>query len=130
MSRCVRAEIERDGRRSCLGADLSADDIAAFVRNLEAELDATLSLSRIGSEGRLLLAVSRGQAFLGLELPEGLLQYVVASSQVGGTQRFRVGGQEVDIESRYVLDMASAATVVLEWLADPTMPSSGDWERQ
>ena len=104
-------------------------EVAGLVRSLDGECDVTLTVSRQGADGHLLLAVTGSDAFVGLDVPGGLFQY--AAGRVGaGSHRFNIGGQATDIDSRYVVDLQSAASAVLEWLQSPDASPSEAWERQ
>jgi hypothetical protein len=108
---------------------LSASDVVRTIRSLEGQPDITVTISREGTDERLLVAISGGHAFLGLDGPEGIIQFVVPG-QHSGTQRLVIGGQATDIESRYVLCVEKAATVAYEWLKGGRQSSLGAWERQ
>jgi hypothetical protein len=77
---------------------------------------------------RLLLAVEGTQGFLGLERPDGLLQFC-PSDPAPGPKRFQVGGQTTDIEAKYLVDLSTAAAIIDEWLTLGEMSSAGSWER-
>lgn len=103
--------------------------VAQVVRELTGRRDVTVSIVPEGVEERLLVAVDGQLAFLGLERPDGLLQFAI--HEQGPTPRpFTIGGQESDIESSYLLDLETAASVVEQWLAHGEQSSIGHWERQ
>lgn len=83
-----------------------------------------------GSDENLKVAVDYAWAFLGLERPDGVFQYVTHVDEPLETQPFTIGGQEVEMESRYFSPVAKAADVVEEWFTKGEISSSGYWERQ
>ena len=112
-------------------ADLSAEDAADIVRNLEGEADVTVTISPEGIDEKLMVGIDYAWAFLGLERPlDGVFQYVADVDECLGTQPFTIGGQEVDMESRYVSPVAVAADVIKEWISEGENSSPGYWERQ
>lgn len=76
-----------------------------------------------------MIAVSGSKAFIGLEGLDGLYQYS-GSVDHSGEVRLTIGGVETPIDSRYVVDVATAATVVQGFLRGDKEPGSGTWERQ
>jgi hypothetical protein len=83
-----------------------------------------------GSDERLMIAVHGTHAFLGLERRDGLFQFHSSDREAkDGTSFFVIGGQGTRVESRYVLDVGSAALVVEEWLRGESS-ALGVWERR
>ncbi len=119
-NRSVTIQIERNGHSPTVRKDISAEDVAEVVRGLESDS---------GIDDRVMVAVNGPMAFLGRDSPDGLSQYV-AHENDDRTRSFTVGGQEADIESRYILSLGTAADVVQEWLRGDEESSSGTWERQ
>jgi len=108
---------------------LTPEAVARLLRGLRDERDVTVSVQPQGLDERLLVAVDGTLAFLGMERPDGLFQF--SQSDAGSTTRaFTIGGQEADIESRYLVDLEVAAIVVQEWLLGGEQSSVGVWERQ
>jgi len=128
-NRSVTIQIERNGHSPTVRKDISAEDVAEVVRGLESDSDVTVTISREGTDDRVMVAVNGPMAFLGRDSPDGLSQYV-AHENDDRTRSFTVGGQEADIESRYILSLGTAADVVQEWLRGDEESSSGTWERQ
>jgi hypothetical protein len=128
--RPVTVIIEHSDHSLTVRADLSAEDAADVVRNLEGEADITVTISPEGLDEKLMVGIDYAWAFLGLERLGGLLQYVANVNECLGTQPFTIGGQEVDMESRYVSPVAVAADVIKEWLSKGENSSFGYWERK
>lgn len=121
--------IERAGQAGAPRGGLSADEIAKAVEEVSGERDTTVFIQPNGLDERVLVAVDKTRAFIGLERPDGLFQF--ARRDAGSTTTpFTIGGQEADIEDRYVVDLATAASVVREWLVAGEESSRGTWERQ
>lgn len=110
---------------------LSADAVARTLLDLGGTRDFTVTVSPEDVDERLLVAVDGSHAFLGLERPDGLLQFVVNGHDVeSATHPFTIGGQQSDIESRYLPELPTAAAVVKEWLDGGEPSAHGHWERQ
>jgi hypothetical protein len=125
----ITAKIEHPDHPSTVRTGLSAKDAADIVRALEGEADVTVTMSMSVGEN-LSIAVDHAWVFLGLERIDGVFQYVSSADECTGTQQFRIGGQEVYIDSRYVSPVTTAANVVEEWFKDGEGSSFGYWERQ
>jgi hypothetical protein len=130
MVRKATVHIEPDGCESRLSDVLSAEAITQAIKGLDGERAVTLTITPEGVDERLLVAVDGSHAFVGLERPDGLLQFAVGGRDASATRPFNIGGQEADIEIRYLLDLQTAATVVVEWLAEGEQSAVGVWERQ
>jgi hypothetical protein len=122
--------IERDHEVGPPTTGLSDEAVAAVVRDLQGERDATVMVSREGLDDRLMVAVSDDRVFLGLERPDGLFQFAEANNVSEGTQSFIIGGQEAEIEKRFLVSVDTAVAVVREWLDRGEDSSIGRWERQ
>ena len=129
-NRQVTVKIEYSDRSVAIRTGLSTQDTADVVRSLEGEADITVTISQEGIEESLKVAVDYAWAFLGVERLDGVLQYVARADEDLEAQPFTIGGQEVNIESRYVLPVGTAADVVEEWLTRGEASSFGYWERQ
>jgi hypothetical protein len=129
INRPVTMKVEREDSSPSIRSGLSAEEVANAVRNLGME-DATVTIFREGTDENLMVAVSGQSAFLGLERLDGLFQHVSYGNYGRERRRLKIGNQETDIESRYVLDLATAAKVIREWLDKGEKSSFGFWERQ
>lgn len=125
----VTVTIEREGRCEPPLDDLSLDEFTKLLKGMSGQRDTTISVQQDGLDEQLLIAVDRMQAFIGLERPDGLFQF--AQRGVGSTTTpFTIGGQEADIESRYLVGLDTAASVAREWTTAGEESSLGIWERQ
>ena len=98
--------LERCGETSSPRSGLSPEEVAEAVRGLGGGHDVTLIISPEGIDERLMVAVDGSRAFLGLERPDGLLQFAVSDDYPQGeAQPFTIGSQESEIESRYLPDL-------------------------
>lgn len=123
--------LERQGETSAPQCGLSGDALVRAVVDLDGCRDVTLTISAEGVDDRLMVAVDGSLAFLGLERPDGLLQFVDDSrSENYDTRPFMIGGQESEIEVRYLPELQTAALVVEEWLEGGEATTRGHWERQ
>jgi hypothetical protein len=123
------ATIEREGQSGPPTVGLSAVEVARLVREMRWSRDTTISIQPEGREERLMVAVDLTQAFLGLERPDGLFQFARRDAE-SGSSSLLIGGQETEIDVRYVFDPDSAASVVEEWLRTGDPSPMGMWERQ
>jgi hypothetical protein len=79
--------------------------------------------------GTLLLALDTGSAFVGLETPDGVYQYV-AGEAADGERQFVIGGQPTSINARYLLPVSAAVEALTPWLAGAAPLASPQWEPQ
>lgn len=123
--------LERCGETSSPRSGLSPEEVAEAVRGLGGSHDVTVIISPEGIDERLMVAVDGSRAFLGLERPDGLLQFAVGDDGPRGEAHpFTIGSQESEIESRYLPELAVAVVVVKEWLEGGERTAHGHWERQ
>ena len=128
--RLVEIGVQRGGHWLPVRRGVPTSDVAGILRAFEGEPDVNLTISWEGTDERLLVAVSGALAFLGLDGPDGIFQFVGHDQGRRGTQRLMIGGQATDIESRSVLCVEEAAVVADEWLKGGRQSSLGDWERK
>lgn len=124
----VKIKIDRWGHPPVLNTARTGAEVGFVLRGLEGEPDTTVTISRDGMDELLLVAVSGARAFLGLDGPEGVFQFAHRDNGRRGRQQLIIGGQESDIESRYVLCLEEAARVAEEWLKKGRESSFGVWE--
>jgi hypothetical protein len=132
-NRTVAVEIERCGHRPTVRTGLSVDDVGAVIRGLEGGPDVTVIISWAGTiDENVIFAVNGASVFLGLSHNlDGVFQYVArGNADRPGAQQFMISGEPTNIQSRYVVDIETAATVVTEWLRFGEESSLGWWERQ
>lgn len=108
----------------------SSDEVVDTLRRLEGVRDVTMTISPEGSGERLMAAVDGRSVLLGLERPDGLFQFALPHRQEGVTRPFTVGGQESDIEAKYLVDVPTASAVIREWLDGDITSSHGSWISQ
>jgi hypothetical protein len=129
----VRANValESEGSMSGSRSGLSPQAATQALLDQKGSRDVTLVVWVEGVDERLLAAIDGSRAFLGLERTDGLLQFVVDNDdQQGGTRPFVIGGQEVEIETRYLPELQTAGVVIREWLEGGEFSVLGHWERQ
>jgi hypothetical protein len=129
MEKLFRTEIERNDR-SFPTTGLSVKDAASKLRQLKGESDVTFTASQDGSSDKVIVTVTGDMAFIGLDRLDGIFQFATHDHPVGSVRQFVIGGQETDVEPRFVVDVSAAATVVQEWLTEGEWSSLGTWERQ
>ena len=132
-NRLGTVEIKRFGQRPAITTGLSVADVGAVIRGLEGEPDVTVMVSWTGTtDENIMFVVNGASVFLGMNRDlDGVFQYVARdNADCQGTQQFMITGTPTDIESRYVVDIETAATVVKEWLGSGEESSLGWWERQ
>jgi len=131
MMRNANIELERVGQISVARNGVSPDAVAKAIQNLEGVRNATMTITPEGVSGEhLMVAIDGSRAFLGLERTDGLLQFVVHGHNTEEAHVFSIGGQEAQIEGRYLPEVSIAAVVVEEWLQTGEASSQGHWERQ
>jgi hypothetical protein len=127
----VTVVVEHGGETSSPRSGLSPEAAAQAVRDLDGSRDVTVTISPEGLDERLLVGVDGSRAFIGLERPDGLFQFVTRNHDQQGARRpFMIGGQESEIESRYLPELRTAAIVIEEWLEGGEASTQGHWERQ
>jgi len=123
--------VERLGEASAPQHGLSPESVAEVLRDLDGARDVTMTVSPEGTSERLMVAIDGSRAFLGLERSDGLLQFVVGDDKQEATAcLFTIGGQQSEIEGRYLPEIGTAAVVVKEWLQTGESSTLGHWERQ
>ncbi len=123
--------VESPGQHLPPQSGVSLDEVIETLRRLAGIHDVTMIVVPESSDERLMIAVDGSRAFLGLERPDGLLQFTSAKPHSDDeTLPFTIGGQEADIETRYLLDLQTAAAVVREWLQGGDLSLHGHWERR
>lgn len=123
--------LELPGRTSSPRSGLSPQEAAEAIRGLAGSHDVTVIISPEGIDERLMVAINGSRAFLGLDRPDGLLQFALGDHDLPGEAHpFTIGSQESEIESRYLPELAVAAVVVKEWLEGGECTAHGHWERQ
>ncbi len=131
MMRNANIELERVGQISVARNGISPDAVAKAIQSLEGVRNATMTITPEGVSGEhLMVAIDGSRAFLGLERTDGLLQFVVHDHNTEEAHAFSIGGQESQIEGRYLPEVSIAAVVVEEWLQTGEASSRGHWERQ
>jgi hypothetical protein len=123
-------ELDRVSEPSEAWNGLSPETVAETLLNLYGARDVTLTITPEGSDERLMVAIDGSRAFLGLERTDGLLQFAVSGDKREELRAFSVGGQESEIEDRYLPEISVAAIVVKEWLEGGEASSQGHWDRQ
>jgi hypothetical protein len=109
----------------------SPDEVADIIRGLEGEPDITVIVSWGKANEYVLLGISGANVVVRMVRPlDELYQYVAHSNDDRrGTTLFMTSGEPTNIESRSVVDIETAATVVQEWLRSGEEESSlGRWE--
>jgi len=128
--RAVAVQVERGGRTELMEG-VSVEAVVNAVRDAFGQRDVTFAITADSADDRLLVAVDGSDAFLGLEGADGVFQFVVTDFAVHqGSRAFVIGGQESDIEARYLSDIQTAATVVEGWLTGIEVTTLGFWEPQ
>ena len=89
----------------------------------------TLTASDTRTGDRLVIAVWEEQAFLGLQQGDGILQFCPDHAPASAIP-FVIGGQQSEIEGRFVIPAASVEAIARDWLLSGEESSLGHWERQ
>lgn len=116
-------------KQRTVNTGLTPSDAARVIRSLAGEPQVTVVVSGKGTD-TILLAITGFSAFLSLERPGELYDYLAEDGGRGGTVPFRIENHEHDIPSRYVVDIDTASSAVLEWLETDGEPSPDAWERR
>ncbi|MFN2525440.1 MAG: hypothetical protein ABR505_04150 [Actinomycetota bacterium] len=125
----VTVIIERAGQEEDRREGLPVGEVERLIMSMEGERDATVSVQLTELEERAFVAVDAGHAFIGLERSDGVFQFARRNAGLTRTP-FTIGGQETDIEVRYLVNIDTAAAIVREWLRNGEESSIGSWERQ
>ncbi len=126
----VTVEVNSDAR-AAVTRTMTAGDVGEVVHGLADEPDVTVTIS--GSHpaaGKVMIAASGGNYFLGLLSPDGgVYQYAAAADGLAGARTtFSIEGEVTEIRSRWVADARAAAIAVREWLAvGREAAPSGNW---
>lgn len=136
--RPVRIEFWHAPRPARTG--LTFDDVEDVIRGLEGEPDILAEIywddnntnRRPFEQECVSVFVSGANVFLCMDRPlDGMFQYVSrGSADREGYQQFMIHNEETPIESRYIVDIETAALVVQEWLRNGEDSTLGWWERQ
>jgi hypothetical protein len=127
----VQIELERHGDVVTSESRLSVEDVADMIRRTGGDQDTAISLSMAGLGEVLRIAIDDAKAFVGLETPDGVLQFVPTRSKpLHGTCRFSIGGQPVEMEERYIADIEEATEVAKKWVTRGDVSSLGSWEKR
>ena len=125
-----RIIIERSGKPLIEEVVPDPDAVQSIVKGLEGEPDATVTVERNDFRALLLIAITGSRAFVGLDNnPDGVSQYVATDEERGSGNSFSIGGQETEIDPRYVLSVTAAADVAQQWAAGSD-DLRGSWEAQ
>jgi hypothetical protein len=89
----------------------------------------TISIKLPDDQGILYVALETGNAFVGLEAPDGTYQYV-ADNAAEGERQFVIGDQPTAIRARYVLTVPGAIALLTACLAEPGPFAGSAWDRQ
>jgi hypothetical protein len=127
----VSVVVEDGGQVSPRRTGVRVLELVEILGTLAGARDVTMIVSHESVDEQLMIAIDGSDAFIGLERPDGLFQFVSDESKYDmSTRSFTIGGQRTDIEARYLVDAATAATVVREWLEEGEASTRGGWERQ
>jgi hypothetical protein len=108
---------------------LAPDEVAQAMTALDGQRDVTVTIDLQGAGERVMIGIDGSSAFLALERPDGLFQFV-ADDAATGTRELAIGGQPTELKNRYLLDVATTSAVVTEWLERGEDSSHGYWERR
>jgi hypothetical protein len=127
-SDAVTVRIERRGHPAEVRTvtDDNRSSVVELLAGLSDETDVILGLET--DAGTLLIALDRAKATIGLDSLDGTYQYV-AGEPGDGHATLIVGGQQTDIDRRYVVGTSEAVDVVRAWLSGSPLPA-GEWERR
>lgn len=104
-----------------------AREVSRLLRTYEDASDVTVSVQLPDDHGTLLVALEAGRAFVGLETPDGICQYV-ADDASEGNREFTTGGAPARIDTRYVLTVPAVIELLAVCLAGPGPFAAPAWE--
>lgn len=127
-SDAVTVRIERRGHPAEVRTviDNNRSSVEELLAGLSDEYDVMLGFET--DEGTLLIALDRAKATIGLDSLDGTYQYV-ASEPADGHTTLIIGGQQTDIDRRYIVATSEAVDVICAWLSGSPLPA-GNWERR
>lgn len=112
-------EVKRPSMPAVVQRESHAGDVSSAILGMAEEPDVTAIISGEGSPGdQIMIAISNGNFFVSLVCDSGAIyQYIAEGKEhIRGEDEFIISGSRTNIESRYVVDGATAAAVVREWL--------------
>ena len=121
--------VSHGGREWGLPAVNPVREASRLLRAYADASDVTISVKLPDDHGTLLVALEAGSAFVGLDAPDGIYQYV-ADEAAEGKRQFVIGGQPTAIDTRYVLPIATAIELLAPWVAGSAPLAAPAWERQ
>ena len=132
MSSPVTIRIESAGQPAaeCEILQPVGEEVSELVLAQEGSSDTTMTISVEGRDEVLRIAASGQNAFLGLDGPDGILQYRRDELEVSAPASMVIGGQPTEIDAGYVWPLTSAAEVAQSWVVDPRGELPGTWERR
>ena len=104
-------------------------DVGQLMRAYASASDVTVSITLPADHGTLLVALEAGNAFVGLQTPDGIYQYI-ADDACQGKRLFIIGGARTWIDARYVLPVTAAIELLTPWLAGSPPLAALEWRRQ
>jgi hypothetical protein len=108
---------------------VTPEDVEAAIAEVASRRDVSITVELDDSDERLLIAVDGHVAFLGLERPDGLLQFAVHAENQGA-EEVLIGGQSTRIDRRNLVAVSTAALIAGEWFVQGEHSRYGWWERQ
>lgn len=100
----TEVDCEKHGRfrrRVKIDEAAGAEALARLILESSDEDDVTLTFRQPGRRDRVLVALSRGKAFLGLD-DAGAVAQLISDDEVGRPQEMMIGGQTTAVDSRYL----------------------------
>lgn len=127
----VTVEVNSGSVRAAVTESMTAGDVGQVIRGMADEPDVTVTISGPHpAAGKVMIAASGGNYFLGLLSPDGgVYQYAAAAGGLPDARTtFTIQGEVTEIRSRWVANASTAAAAVREWLAaDHEAAPSGNW---
>jgi hypothetical protein len=130
MQDLVTVEIRSGSVRAAVTESMMAGDVGHVIHSLADEPDVTVTISGCHpAAGKVMIAASVGNYFLGLLSPDGgVYQYAAAGAEPGAGTTFTIEGEVTEIRSPWVADARTATAAIREWLAaGHEAAPSGNW---
>ncbi len=132
----VRAVIGPKSIDSGAPKPVTAREFAELLAALASENEALIEVRAKFQSGELQVGVSGDKVFLVIDVPvpsedgpvHRLLQYV--TNQEPGSVIVRIGGVDTPLDSKYIMDVPTAISVVLNWALGTPIEGEGWWELQ